>query len=67
MKMLKTIALISFILVFYPIFALPLAFKEWAVAVLALVIFVLSSTLIYIEKSKSLEPSHQDANFNEEE
>ena len=48
MKGLKIIAALSFIMMFYPIVAVPGVWKEWTIAVLSAIIFILSMLLVYV-------------------
>ncbi len=60
MKALKIIAYLSFVLIFYPAIALPLQYKEWMVAVMSFIIFILALIVIYILKSEEAEPSFEE-------
>ncbi len=61
MKGLKIIAALSFILIFYPILAVPVKYKEWMAAIFAFVIFAVSLALIYIFSEDEMEASAEDS------
>ncbi len=60
MKGLKIIAALSFVLVFYPILAVPVKYKEWIAAALAFSILLVSLALIYIFSEEDMEASAED-------
>ena len=64
MKGLKIIATLSFLMIFYPIVAVPGVWKEWTVAIVSGIIFILSLLLIFIFAHNDKQTAQEESEAN---